>query len=282
MTKNMWHEKLYINFGQYFFIDKILYRKKNEYQDLFIFENSTLGRIMVLDDIIQTTEKDEFIYHEMMTHIPIISFDSVKSVLIIGGGDGGILREVSKYQSIEKIFLVELDKNVIDCCKKYLPKHGMQSWFDSRLNIIINNGVKFVNQCQEKFDIIISDCTDPIGPGKCLFTSEFYSGCKKILNKNGIFVAQNGVYFLQKSELANSYKKLRNYFSYVNFYQVSIPTYYGGSMVFACASDIDVKKINKNTLQKRFLRQNLNCRYYNTKVHMSSFSLPQYILNILI
>ncbi|MDL4914159.1 MAG: polyamine aminopropyltransferase [Enterobacterales bacterium endosymbiont of Blomia tropicalis] len=283
MAQNeMWYETLHAGFGQYFTVDKQLYREKTAHQDLIIFENAEMGRVMALDGVVQTTERDEFIYHEMMTHVPILAHGAAKSVLIIGGGDGAMLREVSRHSQIEKITMVEIDAGVVTFCRQYLPNHSAGAYDDPRFTLVIDDGVNFVNQTNEKFDVIISDCTDPIGPGESLFTSEFYAGCKQALHENGIFVAQNGVCFLQQDEAINSHRKLSHYFADVSFYQAAIPTYYGGIMTFAWASDNPaLRQLDAATLQARYEAAGLNCRYYNAAIHTGSFALPQYLLNAL-
>ena len=283
MTQNeMWFETLHPGFGQYFTVDDVLYREKTAHQDLIIFQNAAFGRVMALDGVVQTTERDEFIYHEMMTHVPLLAHGAAKKVLIIGGGDGAMLREVSRHTAIEQITMVEIDAGVVTFCKQYLPNHSAGAYDDPRFNLVIDDGVNFVTQTDEKFDVIISDCTDPVGPGESLFTSEFYAGCKRALNENGIFVAQNGVCFLQQDEALNSHRKLSHYFSDVSFYQAAIPTYYGGIMTFAWASDNPaLRQLDTATLQHRFTAAGLNCCYYNAAIHTGSFALPQYLLNAL-
>ena len=283
MTQNeMWFETLHPGFGQYFTVDNVLYREKTAHQDLIIFQNAAFGRVMALDGVVQTTERDEFIYHEMMTHVPLLAHGAAKKVLIIGGGDGAMLREVARHTAIEQITMVEIDAGVVTFCKQYLPNHSAGAYDDPRFNLVIDDGVNFVTQTDEKFDVIISDCTDPVGPGESLFTSEFYAGCKRALNENGIFVAQNGVCFLQQDEALNSHRKLSHYFSDVSFYQAAIPTYYGGIMTFAWASDNPaLRQLDAATLQHRLTAAGLNCRYYNAAIHTGSFALPQYLLNAL-
>ena len=283
MTQNeMWFETLHPGFGQYFTVDDVLYREKTAHQDLIIFQNAAFGRVMALDGVVQTTERDEFIYHEMMTHVPLLAHGAAKKVLIIGGGDGAMLREVSRHTAIEQITMVEIDAGVVTFCKQYLPNHSAGAYDDPRFNLVIDDGVNFVTQTDEKFDVIISDCTDPVGPGESLFTSEFYAGCKRALDENGILVAQNGVCFLQQDEALNSHRKLSHYFSDVSFYQAAIPTYYGGIMTFAWASDNPaLRQLDAATLQHRFTAAGLNCRYYNAAIHTGSFALPQYLLNAL-
>ncbi|MBN3264247.1 polyamine aminopropyltransferase [Pectobacterium brasiliense] len=280
--KEIWYETLHANFGQYFSVDRVLYHEKTDHQDLIIFENDALGRVMALDGVVQTTERDEFIYHEMLTHVPLLSHGSAKRVLIIGGGDGGMLREVSRHRGVEHITMVEIDAGVVEFCRQYLPNHSAGSYDDPRFNLVIDDGVNFVRQCNEKFDVIISDCTDPIGPGESLFTSDFYQGCARCLNEGGIFVAQNGVCFLQQDEAVGSHKKLGHYFKDVSFYQAAIPTYYGGIMTFAWASNTPaLRQIEATTLRQRFAQSAITCRYYTPDVHIGSFALPQYLLSAL-
>lgn len=280
--KEIWYETLHANFGQYFSVEKVLYREKTEHQDLVIFENPEMGRVMALDGVVQTTERDEFIYHEMLTHVPLLAHGQAKKVLIIGGGDGGMLREVSRHQGVEQITMVEIDAGVVAFCRQYLPNHNAGAYDDPRFRLVIDDGVNFVSQTDEKFDVIISDCTDPIGPGESLFTSTFYQGCARCLNEGGIFVAQNGVCFLQQDEAVNSHTKLSHYFKDVSFYQAAIPTYYGGIMTFAWASQNPaLRQLDLATLQQRFVQSGLPCRYYNPAIHVGSFALPQYLLNAL-
>ncbi len=283
MAQNeIWYETLHAGFGQYFTVDKVLYREKTEHQDLIIFENAAFGRVMALDGVVQTTERDEFIYHEMLTHVPLLAHGNAEKVLIIGGGDGGMLREVSRHAGLQQITMVEIDAGVVEFCRQYLPNHSAGAYDDPRFRLVIDDGVNFVSQSDEKFDVIISDCTDPQGPGESLFTSEFYAGCKRCLNENGIFVAQNGVSFLQQDEAIGSHRKLGHYFNDVSFYQAAIPTYYGGIMTFAWASDNPaLRQIDSATLQARFAAANLTCRYYHPAIHIGSFALPQYLLNAL-
>ncbi|MTD40991.1 polyamine aminopropyltransferase [Erwinia sp. CPCC 100877] len=274
----LWHETLHDHFGQYFSVDNVLYHEKTDHQDLVIFENAAFGRVMALDGVVQTTERDEFIYHEMLTHIPLLAHGHAKRVLIIGGGDGGMLREVCRHKAVESITMVEIDKGVVSFCRQYLPGHGADAWDDPRFNLVIDDGVNFVNGTTQTFDVIISDCTDPIGPGESLFTSAFYEGCKRCLNPGGIFVAQNGVCFLQQDEVLDSHRKLSRYFKDVSFYQAAIPTYYGGIMTFAWATDNEaLRHLRPDTIQARFHSAGIHCRYYNPAIHSAAFALPQYL-----
>ena len=275
-------ETLYDSYGQEFSVDKVYFENKTDHQHLIIFENAKFGRVMALDGIIQTTEADEFIYHEMLTHVPLLAHGNVKRVLIIGGGDGGMLREVCKHASIEHITQVEIDDQVVEMCKEFLPKHSAGAYDDPRVNIVIDDGANFVRTCTEKFDVIISDSTDPIGPGDVLFTSDFYENCKNCLAEDGILVTQNGVAFMQLDEVTTTAKRLKPYFSDQSFYCAAVPTYIGGVMTFAWATDNKTyRTLNDNVIKQRFNTADITCRYYNPAIHAASFALPQYIVNAL-
>ncbi|MGB2129849.1 MAG: polyamine aminopropyltransferase [Marinobacterium sp.] len=282
MTTTTYLERLYEGYGQSFTLDEVLFEHRTEHQELIIFRNRDFGTVMALDGIIQTTERDEFVYHEMMTHVPILAHGNAKRVLIIGGGDGGILREVLRHESVEHVTQVEIDQAVIDMCKQYLPKHSNGAFDDPRANIVIADGVDFVSECQETFDVIISDCTDPIGPGEVLFSSRFYEGCKRCLTPGGVFVAQNGVPFMQQDEVITTRRRLSPYFADQSFYNAAVPTYSCGVMTFAWASDnAELRQLDVATLQQRYTSSGIKTRYYNPALHAASFALPQYVLDAL-
>ena len=272
-------ETLYDAYGQTFSVDKCYFEHKTDHQYLVIFENALFGRVMALDGIIQTTEADEFIYHEMLVHVPLLAHAAVRDVLIVGGGDGGILREVCKHASVEHITQVEIDQQVIDMCKQYLPKHSAGAFDDPRVEIIIDDGAHYVNTTGQRFDVIISDSTDPIGPGDVLFTEDFYAACKKCLNPGGILVAQNGVAYMQLDEVVTTNRRLQPHFSDHSFYSAAIPTYIGGLMTFAWATgNPELRQQSLDVLEQRFSKAGLATRYYTPAIHQASFALPRYIL----
>jgi len=274
-------ETLYDAVCQEYRIDKMYFENKTEHQHLMIFDNAQLGRVMTLDGIVQTTEADEFIYHEMLSHVPILAHGKAKRVLIIGGGDGGMLREVIKHP-IEHVTQVEIDQAVVDMAIEYLPNHSAGAYKDPRLNLVIADGMDFVKNTQEKFDVIISDSTDPIGPGEVLFTDDFYAQAKRCLNTGGILVTQNGVPFFQDDEVRNTHQRMGQQFKDMHFYCAPIPTYYGGFMTFAWGTDdTKLRQRNVNDIESSFAALKLNTRYYNPGIHAASFALPQYILNML-
>jgi len=271
-------EQIYSGYAQQFSVDEVLFEMDTGHQQLLIFRNRHFGRVMALDGIIQTTERDEFIYHEMMVHVPLLAHGLAKRVLIIGGGDGGILREVLRHRSVEQVTQVEIDQAVIDLCRQHLPEHSQGAFDDPRARIEIADGIDFVARCSERFDIIISDCTDPVGPGEVLFSSEFYAGCKRCLNPEGVFVAQNGVPFMQPDELQTTCRRLGPYFIDQTFYCAAVPTYIGGVMAFAWGSDnSSLRKLSVSVLQERFSQSGITTRYYTPELHRGAFALPQYI-----
>ena len=277
MTKR-WEETLYDAYGQGFSVGKVYFESETDHQHLMIFENDKFGRVMVLDGIVQTTEKDEFIYHEMLTHVPVFAHGNVKSVLIVGGGDGGMLREVCKHKGIERITQVEIDQAVIDMAIEFLPKHSDGAFNDPRANIVIDDGLNFVRETDQRFDVIISDSTDPIGPGEALFTSEFYENCKRCLKPGGVFAAQNGVAFMQMDEVQTTAKRLKSTYADWSFYGAAVPTYVGGIMTFAWGSDdSSLRNQPSDLIAERVVAAGIETRYYNAAIHAASFALPEYI-----
>ena len=193
-------ETLHNDWGQSFTVSKEILHEKTEHQDLVIFDNPTFGRVLALDGIVQLTEADEPVYHEMLAHVPLFTHDNPTSVLVVGGGDGGMLREVLRHPSVTRAVLVEIDSSVMELSKKYFPKVSNGSFDDPRVEIVIDDASQFVKTSNELFDVIICDSSDPIGPSAVLFTSECYGDCKSRLREGGIFVNMSGVPFLQEHE----------------------------------------------------------------------------------
>lgn len=280
-------ETLYSTYGQSFIVDEVLFESKTEHQHLIIFNNEQFGHVMALDGVIQTTEKDEFIYHEMLTHVPLFAHGNAKRVLIIGGGDGGILREVLRHPEVEHVTMVEIDAAVVDMCKQYFPKHSDGAFDDPRVNLVIADGVDFIvnnanSENGEKFDVIISDSTDPEGPGEVLFTSRFYKGCKNSLNEGGILATQNGVSFMQIDEVKTTFNRFEGLFNDRWFYVTAVPTYVGGNMTLSWGSDdASLRQHSVETIRERFSKANFSTRYYNPELHVASFALPQYVVEAL-
>jgi spermidine synthase len=230
-------ETLHPDYAQSLRVDKMLYDSKTDHQRLKVFENGTFGRVLTLDDVVQTTEGDNFIYHEMMTHVPIIAHGAARRVLIIGGGDGGMAREVLRHDTVEHVTMVEIDAGVVDFSGEYLPMLSRGAFDDARLELVIADGAGFIRRTAGGYDIIIVDSTDPVGPGEVLFTDTFYGHAKRALTEDGILVTQNGVPFLQGEELTNTMRAFRALFSDATCYLATIPTYAGGPMAFGWGTD---------------------------------------------
>lgn len=259
----------------------VLCETQTAYQKLVILENDTFGRVMMLDDVFQTTERDEFIYHEMLTHVPIFAYGSVESVLIIGGGDGGALEEVLKHKDIQKVTMVEIDETVVEMSKKYLTSICGNAFDDPRTDLVIADASDFVANCKDCYDVIIIDSTDPIGPGEVLFTKHFYQSCQQCLTYSGILITQNGMPFLQIQELRDSLSNLKELFSDVACYTATIPTYSGGVMAFGWATDDTTLRTDSvDALNRRYERSEIDTLYYTPEIHQAAFALPPYIKKI--
>jgi spermidine synthase len=272
------HDDLRIGFKA----ERVLFESDSEHQKLVLFENSSFGRMLSLDSVTQVTERDEFIYHEMLTHLPILAHGAAKEILIIGGGDGGMLEETLKHESVSRVTQVEIDEAVVNFSKTYLKSICRQAFEDPRLSLVIDDGARFVATTEARFDIIIIDSTDPIGPGEALFTESFYGNCHRCLNPGGVLVTQNGVPFLQGEELRDSVAAFRKHFADATCYLATVPTYVGGPMAFGWASDDPaLRRPALELLQERFSKANLNTRYYTPEVHLGAFALPPYIQDIM-
>jgi len=257
-----------------------LYSEKSDFQRIDIFDSEEFGLFMTLDGLMMVTEKDEFIYHDMIIHVPMAANPGIKKVLIIGAGDGGSVRELARYKSVEHIDMVEIDKMVVDVCKKYLPALSC-SLDDRRVHIYYEDGLKFVRTKKNEYDLIIVDSTDPIGPGEGLFTKEFYGNCYNALNDNGILVNQHEspYYPSYANNMKRAHARIREYFPICRVYQAHIPTYPSGHWLFGFAS----KKTDpvENLDEDAWNALGLRTRYYNTALHKASFALPNYVLEML-
>lgn len=261
-------------------VNKQLFSAKSDFQRIDVFESTEFGRFLTLDGLMMLTEKDEFIYHDMITHVPMAVNPNIKNILVIGAGDGGVIRELCRYKTIEKIDMVEIDEMVVDVCKKFLPKTAC-SFDDKRLNIYFQDGLKFIRKCENEYDLIIVDSTDPFGPGEGLFTKEFYGNCFKALTDDGIMVNQHESPFYKNDAIAmqRAHKRIVESFSISRVYQAHIPTYPSGHWLFGFASKkyhptADLNPDNWNKL-------GLKTRYYNTNLHLGAFALPNYVEELL-
>lgn len=261
-------------------VDKQLYSDKSEFQRIDVFDSKEFGRFLTLDGYMMLTEKDEFIYHEMIVHPAMAVHPGAKNILVIGAGDGGAARELSKYKSIEVIDIVEIDEQVVEVCKKYLPQTAC-GFHDPRVHNHYQDGLKYIRKCENEYDLIIVDSTDPFGPGEGLFTKEFYGNCYKALKEDGIMVNQNESPYYKEDAIAmqRAHKRITESFPICRVYQAHIPSYPSGHWLFGFAS----KKYNplSDLKEDRWNAWNIKTKYYNTKLHIGSFALPNYVWEML-
>ena len=261
-------------------VNRHLYSQQSDYQQIDIFETPEFGKVLALDGNVMLTERDEFIYDEMITHVPMAVHPNIQDVLVIGAGDGGVVRELARYEQIKRIDLVEMDPEVVKACRTYLPENACRL-DDSRVHIYFDNALRFIRRCNEQYDLIIVDSTDPFGPSEGYFTLEFYGICYNALREDGIMVNQQGSPFYQHDAEAmqRSHKRIASTFPISRVYQAHIPTYAAGYWLFGFASkryhpidDLDAKK---------WLSLNLQTKYYTTKLHIGAFYLPAFLERML-
>ena len=262
--------------------DKVLFDSQTEHQHLIIFENEDFGRVMMLDGVVQVSTKDEFVYHEMMAHVPLFAHGNAKNVLVVGGGDGGVLREVLRHPEVKSATLCEIDRSVIDLCREHFPDISNGAFDNKRTKVVIADGTKFVAETEDRFDAILVDSTDPIGPGAVLFTKSFYADCKRALKPGGILVTQNGLPFLQASELKESVCYFRDLFEDAYAYMATTPSYFGDAMAYGWASDNDdLRQCAAGEIEWRYAAAGaFPTRYWNPQVHVAAFALPNYVRDL--
>lgn len=261
-------------------VKKQLYSKKSDYQKIDVLLTPEFGKVLVLDGNIMLTERDEFIYDEMITHVPMAVHPNITRVLVIGIGDGGVIRELTRYEQIERIDLVEMDEMVAEACRQHLPENACRL-DDERVHIYYEHALKFIRKCEDDYDLIIVDSNDPFGPSEGLFTREFYGNCYKALKEDGIMVNQQGSPFYAEDAVAmqRSHKRIVDTFPISRVYQAHIPTYAAGYWLFGFASkkyhpieDLDTERWNK---------MHLRTRYYTTRLHVGAFYLPAFLEEML-
>ncbi len=262
-------------------VDKPLYTGQSEFQRIDVFKSKEFGTFFTLDGLMMVTEKDEFIYHDMIVHVPMATNPKIKNVLVIGAGDGGTVRELTRYSAIEHIDMVEIDKMVVDVCREYLPQTACKL-DDPRVKLYFEDGLKYVRSKENAYDLIIVDSTDPFGPGEGLFTREFYGNCFKALKEDGILVNQHESPYYEEyaKSMRRAHKRIREFFPVCRVYQAHIPTYPSGHWLFGFASktydplnDIDEQAWNS---------LGLKTKYYNTEIHKGCFALPNYVQELLV
>jgi spermidine synthase len=262
--------------------DRVLYEMQTEHQHLVLFENRRFGKMLMLDGATQVTSADEFIYHEMMTHVPILAHGKAEDVLIVGGGDCGIAEEVLKHKAVKRVTQVEIDASVVEFSREHFPEFTGPVLADPRFDLVIDDGIKFVKETERRFDVIIVDSTDPQGPGAVLFSDEFYAGCRRCMKAGGVMVTQNGVPFFQPDELGGSIAKFRKLWAEGTCYVAAIPTYIGGHMAMGWATDNSaLRRISAETIAQRYAAAgSFRTRYWTPEVHAAAFALPRFIADI--
>jgi spermidine synthase len=262
-------------------VTRELARVQSAFQDIAIFESSSHGRVMVLDGVIQITEGDEFVYQEMLTHVPLLAHGAAENVLIIGAGDGGVLRRVLRHPSVKRAVMVEIDGEVIRLSKEFLPGIAGDAWADKRADVIVGDGIDYVQRAPDaSFDVIIVDSTDPIGVGEVLFTDTFYHNCARILTARGLIVNQCGVPFMQADELRDTSARRRKFFPHVTAYVAAVPTYVGGFMTLGwAAKDASLAATRLETIRERAEIAGIlgTTHYWTPQIHTGAFNLPPYI-----
>ncbi|WP_376091939.1 polyamine aminopropyltransferase [Roseomonas sp. CCTCC AB2023176] len=281
MTDSWVNETLYPDWGQRFRVKRELARVKSDFQDIMIFESFTHGRVMLLDGVVQITEADEFVYQEMLTHVPLLAHGDARRVLIIGAGDGGVLRRVLQHRNVERAVMVEIDGDVIRLAKEHLPGIAGDAWHDPRAQVIVGDGIHYVREAEAgSFDAIIVDSTDPIGVGEVLFTDEFYASSARLLSDRGLIVNQCGVPAMQADELRETSIRRAKSFADVWAYVAAVPTYVGGYMTLGwAAKDASLRTLPSAEIARRAEAAGVvgRTRYWTPEIHAAAFHLPPYI-----
>lgn len=257
-----------------------LFSKQSEFQRIDVFDSKEFGRFLTIDGLMMATEKDEFIYHDMIVHVPMAANPNIQSVLVIGAGDGGTVRELTRYETIKHIDMVEIDKCVVDASRDFLPQLSSKL-DDERVHIHYADGLKFVRSKKNVYDLIIVDSTDPFGPGEGLFTKEFYGNCYNALGADGILVNQHESPYYEDdaNDMKRAHKRIRELFPICRVYQAHIPTYPSGHWLFGFAS----KTIDplEGLDADAWNALGLKTKYYNTTLHKGCFALPNYVIEML-
>lgn len=259
-------------------VSSILFKGRSKFQEIQVIETNHFGKILIIDNFIMLTERDEFIYHEMIVHPSLYVHPNPGKILVIGGGDGGTVREILKHPEVRHVDLVDIDEMVSRVCLDFLPEVSAQLR-SKKVRCQYRDGVEYVKTTQNKYDIIIIDSTDPIGVGEGLFTEEFYRGCYKSLKEDGILVNQAESPIYTPEWVRDISAKISSIFSNVFFYSANIPTYPSGYWLFGFASKTYLPK--KDFRHDRYQKNNLKLKYYNNDIHLSAFSLPNYVRELI-
>jgi spermidine synthase len=263
-------------------VERVLYETQTAHQHVVLFENKFFGKMLMLDGAVQIASRDEYVYQEMMSHVPLFAHGRAREVLIVGGGDCGIAEEVLKHKSVRHLTQVEIDAAVVEFAKQHFPEFTGPVFADPRFECVIGDGADYVAETERRFDIIIVDSTDPQGPGAVLFTKAFYAGCKRCLAKGGVLVTQNGVPFFQADELVGSLAHFRALFADATCYVAAVPTYVGGLLAMGFASDDKrLRRISARTIAERYRKAGrFSTRYWTPQLQAGAFALPRFIAEL--
>jgi spermidine synthase len=271
-----------LGFRMSFRVDKVLYELQTEHQHLVLFEQPFFGKMLMLDGATQISKRDEFIYQEMMSHVPLFAHGNARDVLIIGGGDCGIAEEVLKHKTVKSLTQVEIDAKVIEFAKEHFPEFTRPVFADKRFTSVVDDGAKYVAKTDRRFDVIIVDSTDPIGPEKILFGQKFYAGCRRCIKKGGVLVTQNGVPFFQRNELTITMSRYLRLFGDATCFVAAIPIYVGGHMAMGFASEnARLRRQPVRTIAQRYRKAgSFKTKYWTPEVHVAAFAQPRFIADL--
>ncbi|MEW6661521.1 MAG: polyamine aminopropyltransferase [Bacillota bacterium] len=256
-------------------VKSVLHKEKTGFQDLLVLDTESFGRMLVLDGAIQTTIIDEFVYHEMISMVAVNSHPNPSRVLVIGGGDGGAIREIIKHPKVKKATLVEIDERVVECAKKYLPEISV-ALDNEKVEVLIEDGIKHIDERSDYYDVVIVDSTDPVGPAVGLFNKDFYGSIFKALKEDGIFVAQTESPWFNKDLIRRVYADIKDIFPIAKLYTANVPTYPSGMWSFTIGSKVyDPEKVDLDKLP------DTRTKYYSPEVHLAAFKLPPFVKALL-
>ena len=262
------------NAGLMLAVREHIYSHKSRYQLIEVFDTFEYGRILTLDRLIMLSERDESAYHEMLVHVPMFIHPSPKRVLVVGGGDGGTLREVVKHPGLELAVQVEIDEEVVNVCREYMP--GIASAYDhTKVRLVIQDALVYLKGAEDTFDVVIIDSTDPIGPAASLFEIPFYRDVFKALREKGVMTCQLGSSIYNLDQIVNVLKQLQSIFTGAQLYMTHVPTYPSGLWTLGIASKGKLFHQNPDEVRYRTMKDQFN--YYNNSIHFGSFMLPEYI-----
>lgn len=270
-----WFTDTIDHFGITCRVKAVLHHERSPFQEIAVYDTDAFGRLLALDNVTMTNDKDEFVYHEMMAHVPLVTHPDPRRVLVIGGGDGGVVREVLKHPGVERVRLVEIDERVIAVCRRYFPAISC-GLSDPRAEVIVGDGIEHARRARGEYDVIVVDSTDPVGPAVGLFQEDFYRSVHAALGEDGLFVAQSESPFFNADLLAGIHRTLRGIFPIVRLYLIAVPTYPGGLWTVTLGS-----KRHDPLAFAEARAAALKTRYYSPDVHRAAFALPPFVQEIL-